>query len=288
MPPPPTGSSPRGRGKHGMDLQAVRVLRLIPARAGKTTFRSRTHSNVKAHPRAGGENRPAARTRLRQCGSSPRGRGKQHPDKRRASGHGLIPARAGKTTCTGRSSPSQPAHPRAGGENFRDTLMPALWSGSSPRGRGKRGRSCTPDGTSRLIPARAGKTTWCHAWRRPATAHPRAGGENRTRGVTTPGFQGSSPRGRGKLIIFAWCCGTSGLIPARAGKTTLRVMAWSPLSAHPRAGGENQGFYQTVTADDGSSPRGRGKHRRVEGHVRGRRLIPARAGKTCWIGSRMR
>ena len=52
------------------------------------------------------------------------------------------------------------------------------------------------------------------------------------------------------------------------------------MPAHPRAGGENT--YQNVTdaATDGSSPRGRGKHKLIATLVKPWGLIPARAGKT--------
>ena len=56
--------------------------------------------------------------------------------------------------------------------------------------------------------------------------------------------------------------------------------------AHPRSRGENQGFYQVVTAADGSSPLTRGKpvnDERAEGHGG---LIPAHAGKTRLFGRR--
>ena len=50
--------------------------------------------------------------------------------------------------------------------------------------------------------------------------------------------------------------------------------------AHPRAGGENDDRGKAVVADNGSSPRGRGKRIlvRLSSLVAG--LIPARAGKT--------
>ena len=51
-----TGSSPRGRGKpRGQHTQPVRV-RLIPARAGKTSGECSPAHQRWAHPRAGGEN----------------------------------------------------------------------------------------------------------------------------------------------------------------------------------------------------------------------------------------
>ena len=52
------------------------------------------------------------------------------------------------------------------------------------------------------------------------------------------------------------------------------------LSAHPRAGGENQLIDEIVRSDQGSSPRGRGKRLLQVSGGTDCRLIPARAGKT--------
>ncbi len=56
------GSSPRGRGKLRSPLRSKTIVRLIPARAGKTRAQFSGHALGKAHPRAGGENQaPDAR-----------------------------------------------------------------------------------------------------------------------------------------------------------------------------------------------------------------------------------
>ena len=52
-------------------------------------------------------------------GSSPRGRGKLGLGIKLPNHAGLIPARAGKTTCLGLYAHDRAAHPRAGGENRR-------------------------------------------------------------------------------------------------------------------------------------------------------------------------
>ena len=71
------GSSPRGRGKRNTDSGLSLCLRLIPARAGKTTLDDLAARGVH--------------------GSSPRGRGKLSPRQRSPRRSRLIPARAGKT-----------------------------------------------------------------------------------------------------------------------------------------------------------------------------------------------
>ena len=172
------------------------------------------------------------------------------------------------------------AHPRAGGENQITDLVPDSLEGSSPRGRGKRDCSRRRCQRERLIPARAGKTGIGLCAPLSAPAHPRAGGENVDHAHEGFRCAGSSPRGRGKLERRSRPHAVPGLIPARAGKT----LGWSLLRrvqrAHPRAGGENVAFGAQGLDAAGSSPRGRGKHRRDHAGRGPVRLIPARAGKT--------
>ena len=152
--------------------------------------------------------------------------------------------------------------------------------GSSPRVRGKRSTcSCPPAGRG-LIPARAGKTLRLRGERLAPRAHPRACGENRTRGVWTPGFVGSSPRVRGKRRTPRARRRQPGLIPARAGKTSRRLIPGRAPWAHPRACGENNRIMGTRWLMPGSSPRVRGKHPRAHSTTSTSGLIPARAGKT--------
>ena len=71
------GSSPRGRGKRGVEVDEAGRFGLIPARAGKTRDRVRREWTLEAHPRAGGENSTRPGIDPRSAGSSPRGRGKR-------------------------------------------------------------------------------------------------------------------------------------------------------------------------------------------------------------------
>ena len=213
--------------------------RLIPARAGKTTLAHTRAYSTPAHPRAGGEN-CARESAIREGGgSSPRGRGKRPFGRSRISREGLIPARAGKTPYRVQHASWSRAHPRAGGENAVIEDEVHLRAGSSPRGRGKRGWGVSLSETHRLIPARAGKTPpRCHTIT-PASAHPRAGGENPNSTGTACGASGSSPRGRGKPRNLVSLHPGERLIPARAGKTPSSSSTSSATTAHPRAGGEN-------------------------------------------------
>ena len=72
--------------------------RLIPAHAGKTTYRRTGSRLMPAHPRSRGENGIAVQDAVGKFGSSPLTRGKprgRYPLVRRV---GLIPAHAGKTS----------------------------------------------------------------------------------------------------------------------------------------------------------------------------------------------
>ena len=175
------GSSPRGRGKPRAVMTSAAPLRLIPARAGKTTRRRASPPTSRAHPRAGGENRSAPVENRQQEGSSPRGRGKHsHAIPERLHPR-LIPARAGKTGGVVRRIAALAAHPRAGGENSSHSSRSSAPPGSSPRGRGKRPSTKKDPRPYGLIPARAGKTHGLVTKASSKPAHPRAGGENVSR-----------------------------------------------------------------------------------------------------------
>ena len=197
------GSSPLARGKPPVLTSPTHHRRLIPARAGKTLYVTGKGGKTRAHPRSRGENLPDAHADSAYDGSSPLARGKHQPQGFSLSVRGLIPARAGKTRPGGCRALGTRAHPRSRGENEEYCPEDRSACGSSPLARGKRGRGPPPGRSSRLIPARAGKT--------PVAIHlPKAGG-------------GSSPLARGKRICCTFVGGQGGLIPARAGKT---ACAW--------------------------------------------------------------
>ena len=101
-----------------------------------------------------------------------------------------------------------------------------------------------------------------------------------------PAAAGSSPRGRGKRSRVRLSSLVAGLIPARAGKTTGKLMNGVTQRAHPRAGGENHEKSRPLENPPGSSPRGRGKRPTTGVPPPRVGLIPARAGKTPRSGTR--
>ena len=151
----------------------------------------------------------------------------------------LIPARAGKTAGPRPRRLWPWAHPRACGENNLKEEGTGLWSGSSPRVRGKLVMTLICGVPTGLIPARAGKTDYWRPDLEQVAAHPRACGENNDGVVRLVMGEGSSPRVRGKPRDVTIRAAQSRLIPARAGKTTANNISARKIGAHPRACGEN-------------------------------------------------
>ena len=218
----PPGSSPRVRGKLGLQLGRIRRGRLIPACAGKTPGRTGRGPAGTAHPRVCGENWPTETRSASTDGSSPRVRGKL---RRRRPIHErlrLIPACAGKTRAASARGVRPTAHPRVCGENGeRDCVLAGL-TGSSPRVRGKLRARVHGHAQAGLIPACAGKTASRVFWTMYPWAHPRVCGENASFSCLTASTSGSSPRVRGKRSSAGQLGCRGGLIPACAGKTGVR------------------------------------------------------------------
>ena len=111
-------------------------------------------------------------------------------------------------------------------------------------------------------------------------AHPRSRGENTTGSHSAGEPPGSSPLTRGKHLQPRDCVTVHRLIPAHAGKTSMRSMSRWLDRAHPRSRGENVLCGCGVVGDPGSSPLTRGKLSDELAHEHNGGLIPAHAGKT--------
>ena len=174
------------------------------------------------------------------------------------------------------------------------------FSGSSPLTRGKLTDGGTDLHQVQLIPAHAGKTQPYRPCPCPSRAHPRSRGENLEDGQTGLAHAGSSPLTRGKPVqqgALGLAAGSSPLtrgkqvgavdslsswrlIPAHAGKTSVRAGAERWHKAHPRSRGENWSRRTPRSLRIGSSPLTRGKRGHRGGVEALGRLIPAHAGKT--------
>ena len=233
---------------------------LIPAHAGKTVSSPCSGASRGAHPRSRGENALISVMVGTAMGSSPLTRGKP------MSGIEIDTTEA--------------AHPRSRGENARRGGPITSGPGSSPLTRGKPVSVAGAAAIGGLIPAHAGKTRITIRLTCARTAHPRSRGENtaHTDGGVDEG--GSSPLTRGKHQSRRECRRRMGLIPAHAGKTEHATPRRPAHGAHPRSRGENAELGFQKVGGSGSSPLTRGKQTRWPHAIRGRRLIPAHAGKT--------
>ena len=172
------GSSPLTRGKRFGVGAGLRIVRLIPAHAGKTRRDAGRAVSNWAHPRSRGENELCSASHLAAWGSSPLTRGKPRRGNRPRARRRLIPAHAGKTPRGAVPDRLCKAHPRSRGENVLVNEACQL--------------------TTRLIPAHAGKTPG-PVWKRwVPSAHPRSRGENMVRLGSYADSLGSSPLTRGK------------------------------------------------------------------------------------------
>ena len=187
----------RGKPQFGHDRRGMG--RLIPAHAGKTKRRRSRRPEWPTHPRSRGENMSRKKQGSPVSGSSPLTRGKRWWRPPPSTRCGLIPAHAGKTSCSGWRWVARRAHPRSRGENRTgvprrvpaggsspltrengvSTASSRQSSGTPPPTRGKRLRCADNRLDLGLIPAHAGKTRT----RRPGStgtgAHPRSRGENK-------------------------------------------------------------------------------------------------------------
>ena len=228
------------RGKHGINPHLPIAVRIIPARAGQTPSENLTPTCKPDHPRACGANSAGSTNTLIASGSSPRVRGKLQCFLRPVRQLRIIPARAGQTFGNFQHCFRASDHPRACGANWFVVFKQKGLGGSSPRVRGKRLAVSSSRFCPRIIPARAGQTSYPYGDMRANADHPRACGANSVSSVSSMNHLGSSPRVRGKLPPDSPPVVSIRIIPARAGQTR-RSAGWPcRRSDHPRACGANR------------------------------------------------
>ena len=136
------GSSPLTRGKQRLQRQGQTHPGLIPAHAGKTEMRPPAYRRAWAHPRSRGENIDLWAQIYLLDGSSPLTRGKLDGLGDHGLDRGLIPAHAGKTGSSSRTSRARAAHPRSRGDIGEIGGGLGAHLGSSPLTRGKHFLTC--------------------------------------------------------------------------------------------------------------------------------------------------
>ena len=258
-------SSPLARGLlPGTDLERRRPP-IIPARAGFTPRRPRCGRYRCDHPRSRGVYRVRGCVWAREWRSSPLARGLRPARRCGREDSAIIPARAGFTAGGTRTSSCGPDHPRSRGVYGGSPTDGGDGGGSSPLARGlRRGRSSS-ENHRRIIPARAGFTQTLSATAADARDHPRSRGVYALAECAVWTDLGSSPLARGLRsygFSFGFGCG---IIPARAGFTSMTTAASASRRDHPRSRGVYELAGAIMMLGYGSSPLARGLRLRIVG-----------------------
>ncbi len=211
------GSSPLARGLPTRPFPRTMTAGIIPARAGFTGPAHRDQGRARDHPRSRGVYVSHEDMTMNEKGSSPLARGLPTRPFPRTMTAGIIPARAGFTTCTTSAPRSSPDHPRSRGVYLRDET-----------GLGDDGR---------IIPARAGFTPWRRVRSPPKRDHPRSRGVYKGGGHPMSATLGSSPLARGLQLWLDGADSHRGIIPARAGFTPTPPSSCWRSRDHPRSRG---------------------------------------------------
>ena len=170
------GSSPLARGLLATLKESGVEFGIIPARAGFTKRRGRTGTARTDHPRSRGVYKLLPTRSPTTAGSSPLARGLRSLEQDADTVTRIIPARAGFTTGITACRRRCADHPRSRGVYSPRSRSPVLSSGSSPLARGLRSGADGQERPVRIIPARAGFTSYCRPGRPQQPDHPRSRG----------------------------------------------------------------------------------------------------------------
>ena len=231
------GSSPLARGLRQAVVDNTGRPGIIPARAGFTRSCPGPSPWRTDHPRSRGVYSTARVRGAVSPGSSPLARGLPALTIEGGGASGIIPARAGFTRSLRPAGTPSADHPRSRGVYPSASALWTPTSGSSPLARGLRSRRNTKAASRGIIPARAGFTIIPLFTTFGTTDHPRSRGVYDLRYPADGGSRGSSPLARGLLLDAGLPDGDEGIIPARAGFTSVGSFSTSSQRDHPRSRG---------------------------------------------------
>ena len=280
---PIVGSSPRVRGSRSSICTMTRLIGIIPAGAGLTTFRPIEYHLYRDHPRGCGAHPLLGDDFPLLQGSSPRVRGSPADWRCHPAGCGIIPAGAGLTTDQGRALGRGWDHPRGCGAHGAVSGAGEPLVGSSPRVRGSRRGGLQDGGSHGIIPAGAGLTSASLGFGSSDGDHPRGCGAHAEKDLGIAPGEGSSPRVRGSLCQWEGLERRTGIIPAGAGLTGSPMTKSCWRRDHPRGCGAHTAELASAIVKTGSSPRVRGSPRRGHKEQLHAGIIPAGAGLTVTI-----
>ena len=274
------GSSPLARGLRCLLCRELSAERIIPARAGFTAGGGVEQPGRWDHPRSRGVYLDNEEGEVGFQGSSPLARGLLRAAYAAKAARRIIPARAGFTPRSSASMVTVRDHPRSRGVYSGGGRTPTPAPGSSPLARGLPGAAASRVPAAGIIPARAGFTAEEDQGRRVTWDHPRSRGVYEHYPHADMSEYGSSPLARGLRPPGLTARLMGGIIPARAGFTSIIPARVHSRRDHPRSRGVYRGASGSRRQPWGSSPLARGLLRRRPGALEATGIIPARAGFT--------
>ena len=170
-------------------------------------------------------------------GSSPLARGLLFEYTDTLSLPGIIPARAGFTSASSTPPPTPSDHPRSRGVYPRNQNEEVANEGSSPLARGLQENPAEQSREGRIIPARAGFTSWFLSVVCGVPDHPRSRGVYVLVPFGCLWRSGSSPLARGLPPSCLPPPDCLRIIPARAGFTRRGGPRAATVADHPRSRG---------------------------------------------------
>ena len=174
-----------------------------PARAGFTSATNGCAVRTRDHPRSRGVYMNMSILSCAISGSSPLARGLPTRLLLTPARLRIIPARAGFTQSSTRTSPRTPDHPRSRGVYYGEGFLQERLSGSSPLARGLPSPIDDADAVDRIIPARAGFTLNCPSTSTVKGDHPRSRGVYLDWIAAWSFLTGSSPLARGLPLMMS-------------------------------------------------------------------------------------
>ena len=145
-------------------------------------------------------------------------------------------------------------HPRSCGKDNTYQIQHGAEPGSPPLVRERRFTETCLGKYGGITPARAGKTCRSGRFYHGLQDHPRSCGKDRYTSTQRTPSKGSPPLVRERHNILLTNTLTTGITPARAGKTASTCTRLASSRDHPRSCGKDAHRYKTAAGRTGSPP----------------------------------
>ena len=257
----------------------IRIVRITPARVGKTYLKNKDCYVYKNHPRSCGKDQNFHPLINLYMGSPPLVRERRRDADLLRDDLGITPARTGKTSGSQTGKSRSQDHPRSCGKDHPFGVIPAAIRGSPPLVRERLLMSVPSASSIGITPARAGKTGCPIRRQCVGRDHPRSCGKDSFIAHQLLNPPGSPPLVRERLFAVCILFNDDGITPARAGKTASSARVNNSSRDHPRSCGKDWCWCYRCFGTSGSPPLVRERPKRKPSSKNCPRITPARAGK---------